>query len=549
MAAAEGDLLHLGILPTDMDNNDGITVLDITEMDNIRYAFISIPGSEHDERTERLIPLDADKYMQAYTLAYESEESELDSDLDDEDEDEYGRRDSDLEKFWRESDERTMIADIPLIDLKALQSAWPEIDWYQDILQLENAATSPVPPPSPQRGTLTLRETTMRETIMAGLEDDPADLSWLSEAERLPDFVGTVFSMLQKEPSLIHKPSGLAVLKRLLREKASIDLSFFSTMTTSQVLDFMKDVTFDGVILTLPQLNDIDVGEVDALLSSENIRELHMGDTPNVPLQQILDLLSGKGLELFTHPDLYRLAIEVPEKHAEPVDDEKLFPEYPTGTQAGYPVTQILYLRQIVGSYPRERLNSGVLKWSQTGESAGESSKEKLAREDPAAYREAEIEEPMMWDMGSKAPGVFSFTLRDSLLSLDQMLLRLPSVLEVLVGTVVYSHTFMAQAELGKSVANCLARTVSIILSPVIVLRLINQTSRPAPFCPFPESCSVCMPPLEQAALRFRHQLRFLARANGPCCCFKMISTGANPPSQMCATLLSASTGKASCYA
>lgn len=464
MAAAEGNLLHLGILPTDMDNNDGITVLDITDMAHIRYAFISLPGSEHDERTERLIPLDADKYMQAYTLAYESEESELDSDLDDENEDEYGRRHSDLEKFWKESDVRTKIADVPLIDLEDLQSAWPEIDWYEDILELENAATSPVPPASPQRGTLTLRETTMHETVMAGLGGDPADLSWLYEAEHLPEFVETVSSMLQNEPSLIHKPSGLAVLKHLLGDKSSIDLSFFPAMTTAQVLDFVKDVTFDDIVLTLPKLDHINLSDVDTLLSSENIRELHMGDTPNVPLQQIPDLLSGKGLELFTHPELYRLAVEVPEKHAEAVDDEELFPKYPTGTQAGYPVTQILHLRQVKGSYPRERMGTGGLKWTQKVGSPWDALMDKWAGNDAAAYHRADRERPKMWDMNSNAPIIVPLTLRDSLLSLDQLLLRLPSVLEHLVGEEsLWMRGFVGQSKVGKGIANSLAQTVSIL--------------------------------------------------------------------------------------
>lgn len=63
VGAGDKWLLRITIVPTEGDNNDGITVFDITDPDMPRYAFVSLPESSHDGSVQRMVPKDAIEYL------------------------------------------------------------------------------------------------------------------------------------------------------------------------------------------------------------------------------------------------------------------------------------------------------------------------------------------------------------------------------------------------------------------------------------------------------------------------------------------------------
>jgi hypothetical protein len=83
------------------DNNNGITVLDITDLENVRYCFVDFHGMESEGEVDLMTPLSATTYLRAYeTVKGEVEDYE----------------------------------GLPLIDGRALNSAWPDSKWRVEIL-------------------------------------------------------------------------------------------------------------------------------------------------------------------------------------------------------------------------------------------------------------------------------------------------------------------------------------------------------------------------------------------------------------------------------
>jgi hypothetical protein len=83
------------------DNNNGITVLDITDLENVRYCFVDFHGMESESEVDLMTPLSATTYLRAY------EEFE-----------------GNVEDF----------EGLPLIDGRVLNSAWPDDKWRVEIV-------------------------------------------------------------------------------------------------------------------------------------------------------------------------------------------------------------------------------------------------------------------------------------------------------------------------------------------------------------------------------------------------------------------------------
>jgi len=89
------------------DNNNGITILDISNLEDIRYAFVDFQGMESARPVQLMTPLSARQYLNAY---YE-ENSE-----------EYERS---FRKLLRDFENRS------IIKVDSLDSAWPD-NWEEN---------------------------------------------------------------------------------------------------------------------------------------------------------------------------------------------------------------------------------------------------------------------------------------------------------------------------------------------------------------------------------------------------------------------------------
>ena len=95
------------------DNNDGITVIDITDLDRVRYCFVLWDGcdvfsQDEDANILQLTPLSGSLYLGAYYNSNEQEER------------------VDLQELVRRFDSWDLISS------SALRDAWPEGDWQDN---------------------------------------------------------------------------------------------------------------------------------------------------------------------------------------------------------------------------------------------------------------------------------------------------------------------------------------------------------------------------------------------------------------------------------
>ncbi|KAF2170708.1 hypothetical protein M409DRAFT_51705 [Zasmidium cellare ATCC 36951] len=416
VGAGDKWLLPITIVPTDGDNNDGITVLDITDPDMPRYAFVSLPVSEHDGSVQRMIPQDAIEYLKIYRDR----------------EDPFTSEDEDIAKD---------VAASPLIDAETLQSAWPTLKFHGGLLhRLKNLKWPRSTEPSGTSSgtpfeTGSLRGRTMREVIFKALDCNPNELSWIEEAASLPDFDDTLRTTLFEQPQLQEKPSGVALLTRVLKKapEVHVDLRPFFTLKPAQVLDIIQSLDH-SVAVSLPPMPDLTLDNLHELLQTGKLRELHMGDTPNLGLQEALDAISCKQLAAFSHPSLYRLPIEL--MYVSPERREERLPNYPIDTESGFPVSQLIFLQSME---PHDAVRPCV------------------AGGDELAWTKiSPPEAPGRWNGMSplEGPIVIPITLRDSLLSLDRVLEQLPEIVADLSSQLIIDlRGFIGLARAGQDAA------------------------------------------------------------------------------------------------
>lgn len=142
-----------------------------------------------------------------------------------------------------------------------------------------------------------------------------------------------------------------------------------------------------------------------------------MGETPQVGLPEALSAISGKGLEVFTHPSLYHLPIDL--MYVSPERREEKLPRYPTGIESGFPLSQMIFMLHMafdevlarhLEAVPAPQLEDGAgVAWSRSIPS----------REGGPQY---------LWDMPAPGPVVVPITLKDSLLTLDRLLEQIPEI-------------------------------------------------------------------------------------------------------------------------
>ena len=294
-------VLPTTILPQECDNNDGYTVFDVTEPAQPRYCFLvgreSEPYIEH--LVEAMAPIDSRTYVSLYNRQDEDDETSQDDNI--------------MEDAWL----RPIFEDLdayPLIESAALLSAWPDEKLAE---QLDREDLPDIKAASPFGKSL--RAKAMEEVILRALQSDAADLSWLDEAELLPDFMDHAFAHLLLNAEVVTRPAGLSLLCRALKNCQEVDLSQFSQLSPEQIFLILSELHGSSrhITLTLPSLNSLTAAEVRTLAQLPHIRDIRFGHTPGLELATLVDALSGTGVRTFSHPELYKFSLaasnQVPE--------------------------------------------------------------------------------------------------------------------------------------------------------------------------------------------------------------------------------------------
>lgn len=295
------------------------------------------------------------------------------------------------------------VESFPLIDAATLHSAWPELEFHDN-----DRHTADAPDEVTNQEIGSLRGRTMREVIMQGPDSDPSDLSWFEEATQLPDFIRMVRETLLAQPELLEKQSGFVILKLSLQGQREIDLSSFSTLRPSQAVDIVEGMD-QKIILSLPDIADLDIEDFEALLHTGRLREVHMGETPKLTLQKALDAILGKRLDAFTHPRMYHMALEL--MCTKPRGIDQSLPKYPNGEGTGFPMSQVIFIRHLYSteSLTPPRLNDGSgMAWTKTVQNP-----------------RSEMTPSKFMCNADEEPSIMPLELTGSLMTLDQALVQL----------------------------------------------------------------------------------------------------------------------------
>lgn len=323
----------------DIPNDDGISIYDITVAPHIRYAFAWIND-----------PAAASTICSAWKYFTDYEDVEAANGI--------------PSSFWDEFKKS------PLIEIPDLESAWPGSKFRNTANDVTTTITA-ADVVAESFSKMSLREKAMSDVITNALHSDPADLSWIEHAEQMPDFAATVGAKFIAEPSLIHLPSGVAMLARYtFKDSVQLDLTPFLDITAEEVLQLMKLVT-EGAAdkktcheLLLPDMTSLRAVDLKSIAHLGNITSLHLGTTPLIKLTALLKAIAGTSVKEFTHPLLYSRCFELTQGAQFARPERSWAKAFPCGTGTNFPLRQMVYVTSTEQNSSMRRLRSVGLAWS-----------------------------------------------------------------------------------------------------------------------------------------------------------------------------------------
>ncbi|KXS99816.1 hypothetical protein AC578_8885 [Pseudocercospora eumusae] len=401
--------LPLSIRPSQCDNNDGFTVMDVSKPDQPRYCFFLRPesdplraevpddenvvsgqGSEEDDYNQEVAnaitspqpdtALSAAQYLAAYRMSM--------SDLRDESLDESS-------SWWTA---------LPMIPTAALLSAWPGEPFK--ICQDDNAHD--VVSGGSDRQVQSLRENSFAEVLNRAWQSDPNDLSWLDEARLLPDLNERIIRALRDKPDLIFESSGMALFGLATRGHNEIDLSYFRGLTSQMLVSLLEQIDPEHerrLHLTLPCMVDLTTEHITQILRRHRIDSLRLGYTEKVSGEEVYAVALSHPALILTHPSIFKEAVVAENEFANSAELNPLLAFKPRHRS---PLVQILYANASLGG-EIAYLQDGGVAWSK------------------------EIRNFSPWKNNEAAARVLPLPVEDAVLPLTELIAVLPSALRKLM--------------------------------------------------------------------------------------------------------------------
>ncbi|KAF7872289.1 hypothetical protein EAF04_003213 [Stromatinia cepivora] len=291
------------------DNNDGITIFDITELEKVRYCFVNFSfidedededeNSDAEEGESRIIPppnmtpLTGPQYLWGY----------------------YKKDDPKMQKNFRYLTES--FETVPLVDCRALYSAWPDPGWRTPLLRggqtkwlrIEKILEEEEHSKNEQSDVRTadfpsLRASSLAKVLNAAIEGSSSELPQIIEsASLLPDFYPAARSKLYADPTIVsNSASARRLLSTILKNESTIDLGPFD-LTTEKILEVLNERSSnptDVVCLSFsgnPNITEAFLREI--LVKFPRLEFLYLLNTPHIPLSRKIELLRGTTIQLY----------------------------------------------------------------------------------------------------------------------------------------------------------------------------------------------------------------------------------------------------------
>lgn len=264
------------------DNNDGISIIDVTDPYAPSYCFVA-SGSRRPLTAEQYVRLYYDKYAIPSNL--ETEETE-----------------EQKNKRLVEEDVQATIAlldDYKLLDLQMLAEAWPAEYEKQHRQSQQNKAPSESALPDVL---LSLADMAITPAVVHAVKsDDTVDIEGMVWMPGKADTIKTALRAQTPFPN-----SALTLLKKIiahdLEEGHSLDLSGF-TLSTEQISKLVVDVE-KAESLNLSQNPAITIDGVRAVLAAIPLKRIILLGCPSVSSEDVKNLVESEP-KLFYHLDAF----------------------------------------------------------------------------------------------------------------------------------------------------------------------------------------------------------------------------------------------------
>ncbi|KAJ6515985.1 hypothetical protein C8R45DRAFT_1141312 [Mycena sanguinolenta] len=295
---------HMG--STQGDNNDGITVFDVTDPADPSYCFVSTFGLECEVEVEDRVPLSAEQYCRAYYPVPKADSKNTQA------MDQEGVKETE-EDVQKKID---ALRNERLMKLDVLAEAWPQEYKYSgstEVTEPESSSRVSNPGPVPSLVDLSLRPA-IEHGIQTGETEELEQLVWHPGKAVL---MRTILRNQKPFPD-----SGLPLLTKVLQHEAGksldVDFSDFS-LSESQIVSLL---TFPGVekveSLNLSHNPDLTIDVLRRILpTTPKLRRLILLDT-SISDEQLYELLIKEpklflSVEELVHPAF--LALQDPARY------------------------------------------------------------------------------------------------------------------------------------------------------------------------------------------------------------------------------------------
>jgi hypothetical protein len=360
---------HLLPFNEDLDNlgnNDGITILDITNPSSVKYCFAFVETMFGSCDVEIFSPLDAREYFATYEeLASSGDQSR------------YATVFKEFESWG-------------VITVVSLREAWPKQPWHCSECICEGSAQGMlvyydrpfkinmcfvsrlrirvavklIRIIDATHPTSTLKEIAMEKLLDKVLAQSSTDTSWIEGAELLSDFIPYLKTRLYTKPySLKNSPLRVELLRKVIQE-TEVDLSPFSFLSASDILAILSGTSETLESLNLSGNKTLNGDQLKQIVSgSKNLSTLYLLDGPRLGIGTEYQIFANSKLEnLLTSEGLLRgvvrPAMGYAQRGTENAKEENLFSQFPR-----LPVAQMFEVTYDRGTAAPDPTR-GTLEWS-----------------------------------------------------------------------------------------------------------------------------------------------------------------------------------------
>ncbi|KAK3364307.1 hypothetical protein B0T25DRAFT_598258 [Lasiosphaeria hispida] len=263
-----------------VDNDDGLTVIDISNLDAIRYCFFFL------DRV--MTPLTCVEYYRKY---YKKDDPSL-------------PQPADL-GAWE------------LVSSETLRNLWPHGNWRRKEAEVLDDDTIARENSIMEGSIKSLRSLAFERAIKHMADEPEQQAEHLAAVEHIPRFHSELWNFLGQNPDLVRRRGGSQLLGFALRDTDTntLDFSPYPWLTETQILELIEKnslaVKHSFTALDLSHTATVvDTSSIRRILDAcPTVTELSVLCVDNLPLLPLLRSLEGSNVTKVLHSDLFRYPI------------------------------------------------------------------------------------------------------------------------------------------------------------------------------------------------------------------------------------------------